>query len=77
MSNTAEFLDAFLAATPVERAQMIRNIHRHNTDVRLSNLFAVINLNDVSVRNRRLPDNIHYICGMLRSFIGLKLNWRL
>ena len=55
---------------------MIHTITQNTTDPRIKNLFSNINLNDVSVKNRNHPDNIHFICDQLRAFIGLRLTWR-
>ncbi len=73
--NAQEFLVAFIAAPAATRVQMVQAILRNTNDTRIHNLFASINYNDVSKRNAHSPDNIHYVVAMLRSFIGLKLNW--
>lgn len=75
MANAPEFLHDFVKATPPQRAQMIAAVSKNAMDLRVTNLFSNINLNDVSLRNRNHPDNIYFICEQLRAFIGLRLNW--
>ncbi len=76
MSNAAEFLHDFVKTSAPFRAQMIANVTKNTTDVRVKNLFSNVNLHDVSVRNKSHPDSIHFICDQLRAFIGLHLEWR-
>lgn len=73
--NASDFLSAFVAAPAPVRVQMVQTILRNTNDTRIHNLFANINYNDVSKRSAHNSDNIHYVVGMLRSFIGLRLIW--
>lgn len=76
MSGTPDqFLSAFLVVMPSTRVQMVQAVIRNTNDTRVHNLLANLNYNDVSKRNAHNPDSIHYACAMLRSFIGLKLQW--
>jgi hypothetical protein len=73
--NADQFLKAFIAAPAPSRVQMVQAVLKNTNDTRIHNLFASINYNDVSKRSAHNPDNIHYVCAMLRSFIGLTLKW--
>ncbi len=76
MSGTPDqFLAAFIAANGAARVQMVNTVTRNTNDTRVHNLLANLNYNDVSKRNAHNPDSIHYACAMLRSFIGLRLQW--
>lgn len=74
--NAPEFLVAFTSASSADRAQMLHRVTSSTNDIRIKNILSNINLNDVSKRNAHLPDNIYYAAAMLRSFVGLRLNWR-
>lgn len=70
-----QFLSAFIAAPAPTRVQMVQAVLRNTNDTRVHNLLASLNYNDVSKRIAHSPDSIHYATAMLRSFIGLRLNW--